>query len=192
MANSSLPDREKTLRWLRAGTEMARRQHGERATHSHAIWALLTEAVDLLDRSPDNERRWLTSGTRSGGIMPIGLSEREALQLERLQMVSAIQPATGAPGYQAQAEDHERMMDVMSWLRWCNPPQGAQRLQKAAVQLARGGDVEAVHRIYAPNRKRSRQTINEIRSRVAGFIFTGLYRDLAIVRTDGASFASQW
>lgn len=179
-------DRDQFLRWLRFGTRLAQEVYGEKATPQQAVWLLIVDAVDLLDKTPDQERRWLSSGTRSAGIQPIGLTAYEAELLEITRINAAIHPADKKANYAPAPDDHDRMMGVLGWLRWCGKARNPQRLTKAAMQLARGGDTEAVHRIYAPRRKRNRQTISEIKARTIGYILAGL-RDAGIV-TEGATF----
>lgn len=179
-------DRDRVLRWLRIGTRLAQEVYGEKATASHAVWLLIVDAIDLLDKTPDQERRWLSSGTRSGGIQPIGLSTYEAELLEIIRINAAMHPADKKARYEPAPDDYDRMMGVLGWMRWCNKARNPQRLTKAAIALARGGDSEVVHRIYAPNRKRNRQTISEIKTRTIGYILAGL-REAGIV-VDGASF----
>lgn len=195
MALSLSPDdRYRILRQLSHGAELARSRHGDRATHHRVIWALIEEAVDVLDRLPDQDRRWLTSGTRSGGWNMVGLSDVEAADLERIRILCAMKPYDGQAGYTPQRDDTDRAVDVMGWLRWCAPKddtasEKSRRLVKAAVALARGGDTEAVHRIYDPKGKRyHRQMIHEIRKRCADLVLRGLREDCNIIPGSGLSF----
>lgn len=179
--NSPLPDPGRALSYLDHGAGLARALRGDKAKPADAVWCLVTEAVDLVDRLPDQERRWLTSGHRSGGWSNTGLTASELQEIERIRAMSGIAPLQGEARYQPQKSDLERALDVLEWLRWLNGARHPRRLTKATVALARGGDHEAVHRLYAPNRKPNRQTIHEIKTRAAAFILRGLKNDLGIV-----------
>jgi len=185
----SREDRDRFLGWLGHGAGLAWELKKEQARHSDVIWSLLVEAVDLLDRTPDQEKRWLTSGTRSGGWNMVGLTPQELKEIEKLRTLSAMKPYDGTAKYAPQRNDLERALGVLEWLRWCNGTRNSQRLVKAAIALARGGDTEAVHRIYHPNKnKRDRRTIYEIRTRVTGYILSGLRKDCGIVPGEWLSF----
>lgn len=182
-------DRGMLLRWLDHGVELAQELKGERAGHRDVIWSLLVEAVDLIDRTPDQEKRWLTSGTRSGGWNMVGLTIADLREIERLRILSSMKPFDGMAKYAPQRDDLERCMGVLEWLRWCNGARNALRLVKAAVVLARGGETEIVHKIYSPARKKqSRQTTYEIKTRVVGYILRGLREDCGIIPGEGAAF----
>jgi hypothetical protein len=186
--SSLLEDRTKALGWLAHGGELAEALKGDQARHSDVIWQLLIEAVEVIDKTPDQERRWLTSGQRSGGWNMVGMSRAELVELEKHRLLSAMKPFDGRATYGPQQDDSERALGVLAWLRWCNGARGSERLTKAAVALARGGDLEVVHRLYCPTRKPNRQNIHEIRIRTVGFILTGLKTDLGIVPGDGITF----
>lgn len=185
---SSPDDRSKALRWLGYGSELAKDLHGERASHRDAIWCLLCEAVQVVDRLPDQERRWLTSGTRSGGWNMVGMSLAELREIERIRLLSAMKPYDGSARVSPQSEAIDRALDILGWLNWCNVARMPQRLKKAAIALARGGDTDAVHRIYCPNRKLNRQNISEIKTRTIGFILTGLKNEAGIIPGEGSTF----
>ena len=51
--------------------------------HTDVIWQLLVEAVEVIDKTPDQERRWLTSGQRSGGWNMVGMSRAELVEIEQ-------------------------------------------------------------------------------------------------------------
>jgi hypothetical protein len=186
--SSSLEERTKTLSWLAHGGELAVALKGDLAKHSDVIWQLIVEAVEVIDKTPDQERRWLTSGNRSGGWNMIGMSAQEMKQIERDRLLSAMKPFDGQANYAPQRDDVERSLGVLAWMRWCNSARMADRLTKAAIALARGGDQEIVHRLYCPTRRPNRQNISEIRSRTVGYIQTGLRKDLGIVPGDGLTF----
>jgi hypothetical protein len=142
---------------------------------------LIVEAIDIVDRLPDQERRWLTSGTRSGGWNMVGMTITELREIELLRVLSGIKPFDGTSRTQPQRDDTDRAMSVLEWLRWCNRTRNSERLVKAGVLLARSGEIEAVHRTYSPNRQtRSRQTTYEIKTRITGLILTGLESDHGI------------
>jgi hypothetical protein len=160
--SSLLEDRIKTMSWLTHGGELAVELKGDRAQHKDVIWQLLVEAVEVIDKTPDNERRWLTSGQRSGGWNMIGMTRADLKQIEQIRLLSAMKPYDGATKYAPQRNDVDRAIGVLDWLRWCSSARLADRLTKAAVALARGGDQEVVHRLYCPNRKPNRQNANEM------------------------------
>jgi hypothetical protein len=189
--SSSLEDRTMVLGWLAHGSELAFDLKGDRAKHSDVIWQLIVEAVEIIDKTPDQERRWLTSGNRSGGWNMIGMSRADLIEIERIRLLSAMKPYDGQTKYAPQRNDVERALGVLAWMRWCNVARLPQRLTKAAIALARGGDHELVHRLYCPTRKPNRQNINEIKTRTVGFILTGLKKELGIVPEAGLSFEEQ-
>jgi hypothetical protein len=186
--SSSLEDRNKTLSWLTHGGELAVALKGGLASHSDVIWQLLVEAVEVIDKTPDQQRRWLTSGQRSGGWNMIGMTRQDLQEIERIRLLSSMKPYDGATKYAPQRNDVERALGVLAWLRWCNSARLPDRLTKAAVALARGGDQEIVHRLYCPTRKPNRQNVSEIRTRTVGFIQTGLKKDFGIAPAAGVSF----
>lgn len=188
MQMPSSEDRRKALSWLNHGVELARSLKGEQIKVRDVIWCLLTDAIDMIDRTPDQERRWLTSGSRSGGWGMVGMSAAELQQIERIRILSAMTPCDSGNRYSPQQNDLERALGVMSWLRWCNSARQPERLTKAAVVLARNGDHEAVHRIYCPTRKPNRQNINEIKTRTVGYILNGLKNVMGIVASDDLKF----
>lgn len=186
---SPTEERAQILRWLSHGAELAWGRHGERATHDHVIWCLVEEAIDILDRQPDQEKRWLTSGTRSGGWNMVGMTISEALQMEEIRILCAMKPYDGNASYKPQRDDVEKAMTVLDWVRFCHDMHNGKALVKAIVALARGGDAEIVYRIYDPARKRkwSRQMIHEVRKRCATYIRAGLQRQ-GIIASHGTSF----
>ena len=200
MASSHSPeDRQRYLRWLDQGVELARAKHGSRASYRHVIWLLIEKAVEDIDSDFDQQHRWLTSGTRSGGWNAVGLTHAELRELERIRVLSSIAPYDGPSRHMPSATDIERAVDVLTWLRWIGHTKAHQdidakaerdkRLQKAAMTLARCGAVEAVFRIYGPERTRPRQVVHEIKTRTIGAILRGLREDLGIVPADdGLSF----
>lgn len=181
-------DIEDALTWLDHGAELARDLKGTKAKHSDVIWELLVEAVEVIDKTPDRERRWLTSGTRSGWKSP-GLSRADLIGLERIRFLNSMKPYDAEQTrYLPQGDDEERGLGVLAWLRWLHTAPSGDRLSKAAVALARDGDCEIALMLYCPGRKSDRQNIHEIKIRTTGFIQTGLKKDLGIVPGDGISF----
>lgn len=180
--------RAQAIGWLTHGCELAASLKGDRATSKDAIWQLLVEAVETIDKTPDQERRWLTSGQRSGGWNMVGMTRADLQEIEKVRLFSAMKPYDGQTKYSPQRNDVDRALGVLEWLRWCSSARLADRLVKAAVALARGGDAEIVHRIYCPTRKPNRQNIHEIRTRTVGFILRGLKEHLSIVPSDGLQF----
>jgi hypothetical protein len=177
-----------TLGWLAHGGELALALKGDQSRHSDVIWQLLVEAVEVIDKTPDSERRWLTSGQRSGGWNMVGMSRAELVEIEKIRLLCAMKPFDGNTKYAPQRDDTERALGVLAWLRWCNSARLPERLTKAAIALARGGDQEIVHQLYCPTRKPNRQNFHEIRTRTVGFILTGLKADLGIVAGEGITF----
>ena len=64
-----------------------------------------------------------------------------------------MKPFDGKTKYAPQRDDVDRALGVLAWMRWCNAARLPERLTKAAIALARGGDQELVHRLYCPTRK---------------------------------------
>ncbi|MEE9481771.1 hypothetical protein [Methylobacterium ajmalii] len=180
-------DRQKALRWLTHGVELAVGLKGARTTHRDVLWRLLGDAIEIMERVPDQERSWLSSGTRSGGWgAAAGLTRVELLEIERLRVLSSMMPFDGPSRCLPQRDDIERAVGVMTWLRWCSEGDD-HRLQKAAIALARGSE-DAAARIYRPG-GRMRQVTYEIRSQFSGRVLKGLARDAGIVPArDGLHF----
>lgn len=184
-------DIDDALCWLDHGAELARDLKGTRAKHRDVIWQLLIESIEVIDKTPDQERRWLTSGTRSGW-RSVGLSHADLIALERLRVLSAMKTFDDdVTKYLPQRDDEERAMGVLEWMRWVHAAPSGDKLRKAAVALARGGDSEIVHRLYCPGRKPSPQNVFEVKVRTAGLILTGLRDDFGIVPGSGISFRRQ-
>lgn len=182
-------DLDDALCWLDHGVELARDLRGDKAKHRDVIWQLLVEAVEVIDKTPDQERRWLTSGLRSNWKHPTGMSHADLIALERVRVLSAMKPFdTDQTKYSPQRDDEERAMGVLAWMRWVRAAKSGDRLSKAAIALARSGDSEIVQKIYCPTRKPSAQNVYEVKIRTAGLIMTGLRDDLGTVPGDGISF----
>lgn len=181
-------DIDAALSWLHHGAKLANNLKGDKAQHRDVIWELIVEAVEVIDKQPNRERRWLTSGDRSGWKSP-GLSRADLIDLERIRFLSGMKPFDhDATRYLPQRDDEERALGVLEWMRWLNAAKSGDRLSRAAIALARGGDHEIVHRLYCPGRKPHRQNVREVRTRTIGQIRTGLKNDLGIVPADGISF----
>jgi hypothetical protein len=187
-SSSLLEKRTKAIGWLTHGGELAVALKGERACHSDVIWQLIVEAVEVIDKTPDNERRWLTSGHRSGGWNMIGMTRADLVEIEKIRLLSGMKPFDGQTKYSPQRNDVDRALGVLEWMRWCNVARLPKRLIDGAIVMARGGDTEMVKKAYCPNHKITRQGYNEIRARTIGFIKRGLKMDLSIVPGDGISF----
>ncbi|TYO65429.1 hypothetical protein FXV83_15955 [Bradyrhizobium hipponense] len=189
LSTSVEQDATLVLGWLRRGAELAYDLKGyEEARHNDVIWQLLVESVAIVDKLPDQEKRWLTSGRRSGGWNMIGMSRAELIEIERIRLLSAMKPFDGDTKTAPQRDDIDRALGVLEWLRWCNCARMPKRLVKAAMALARGGDKDIVHRHYRPNSKPKHTDIHEIRTRTVGFILKGLKNDLGIVPGNGITF----
>src|SRR4051812_42534738 len=87
-------DIDTALKWLSHGEKLACALKGDKARHTDVVWQLLTEAVEVIDKQPDQERRWLTSGNRSSWKAP-GLSRADVIALERVRLLSAMKPHDG-------------------------------------------------------------------------------------------------
>jgi hypothetical protein len=173
-------DRERALSWLDHGVELAREKYGASATYRHVLWLLIHEALDLLDRVPDQEKRWLSSGTRSGGWSSVGMTREELLEIERLRVMASMMPFDGATRYQPQRNEVDRSLGILEWLRWCSKGDD-HSLQKAVVLLAKGAEDAAVKAFSKPGRTRLRQVGYEIRTQAIGLILKGLREDAGIV-----------
>ncbi|TXM69626.1 hypothetical protein [Methylobacterium sp. WL120] len=173
-------DRERALRWLDHGVGLARDRFGGGSNYRHALWLLITESLDLLDRVPDQEKRWLSSGTRSGGWNAVGMTKHELVEIERLRVLSAMKPFEGQSRYMPQRNDVERSVGVLEWLRWCSK-EDDHSLQKAVVLLAKGAEDEAAKVLNKHGRTRIRQVSYEIRTRALGRILKGLREDAGII-----------
>lgn len=181
MRTSFTPEeRGKILGWLDHGVELARARFGARATVRQVIWQLITDSLDLLDRVPDQEKRWLSSGTRSGGWNAVGMTKVELVEIERLRVLSAMKPFDGQTRYLPQKDDVSRSLGVLEWLRWCSRGDD-HSLQKAAVLLAKGSEDLAIKALPRFDQSRRRQAAYEIRNRVTGRILQGLKDDAGIV-----------
>jgi hypothetical protein len=181
-------DRERALSWLDHGVELARDRYGDRANYRHVLWLLLNEAFDLLDRVPDQERRWLSSGTRSGGWSQIGMTREDLLEIERLRVMSSMMPFDGTTKYMPQRNEVDRSVGILEWLRWCSSGDD-HRLQKAVVLLAKGAEDAAAKAFSIPGRTRIRQVGYEIRTQAIGRILKGLREDARIIPSpDGLHF----
>jgi hypothetical protein len=177
-------DRERILRWLSHGVALARDLKGDRARNSDAIWLLFTEALDIFDRVPDQERSWLTSGLRSGGWSSVGLTLAEAREIERVRLHCGMKPYDGPAGRVIEAAAVDRALDVLCFMRWFGAYVKSDRveaMQRATLALARGGDQEAFHRAWSPGRKLTRQGVAHFRQVVFGHVLAGLRNDLGIV-----------
>jgi hypothetical protein len=188
--SSRLEDRTLALGWLAHGGELAVALRGGQARHSDVIWQLLVEAIEVIEKTPDQERRWLTSGNRSGGWNMVGMTRAELIEIEKIRLLSAMKPFDGSAKVLPQRDDIDRALGVLAWMRFCVSARIPERLTKAAVALARGGDSELVHKIYRPTnpRSRDRQVSYDIRTRTVGFITTGLRKTLGIIPGDGITF----
>jgi hypothetical protein len=183
-------NRAKALGWLAHGAKLAGALKGNQAKHADAVWELIVEAVEVIDKTPDQERRWLTSGNRSGWKAP-GLSRADLIVFERVRFLSGMTPYDGnATKYMPQRDDEERTLGVLAWMRWVNAVKSGDKLSRAAIELARSGDLEIVAQLYAPTRtSRHRQLAYEIKTRTVGLIEVGLRDDLGIVLSNGISFS---
>lgn len=183
-----MTDADRQLRWLARGAERAQAIHSDRARHTHAVWEAVREGLELVEQTEDQEKRWLSSGTRCSLAALQGMNTQEALELEIEQLMAAMGtqptrvdrgPATG---------DHAYMMDVLDWLRFCvskNDPDN--RLGKAAAALMKGAGPETVSKIMG--RKVSRQTAADMRDvRIPRAILKGLRESYGIVPGDGITF----
>lgn len=148
--------------------------YGEKARHAHVIWLLLEEAVELIDRTPDQDKRWLSSGYRSGGWNMVGMSVTDVIEIERLRILSAMHPGdTSSP--MAQMDDHVRMMDVLDWMRFLNEAKDYDLLRKAALTLIRTGKADDL--IKTMDRSSTAKAVRSVKQRCTGMIMTGLKKN---------------
>jgi hypothetical protein len=173
-------DRPKLLRWLTHGVELARDLHGPKADHRQAVWCLIVEALETFDRVPDQERRWLSSGTRSGGWNAVGMTAHDLLEIEQLRILSAMSPFEESSKVSPQRDAVERAAGVLNWLRWCSKGDD-HRLQKAVVHLAKGQEGLAIIASGVPRGRRASQVSYELRTKAVGLILRGLREDAGIV-----------
>lgn len=176
------PDqRQRYLRWLRHGATLARDFHGVGARPAQAIWCLLIEALETMARVPDQEKRWLSSGTRSGGWgMAGGMTRAELEEIERLRILSAMSPFEEGAKVSPQRDAVERAVDVLDWLRFTSKDDD-HRLMKAAVHLAQGREGLAGLALGKGAGSRTRQVAYEIRTQTVGRILRGLRETAGIV-----------
>lgn len=185
-------DRERALSWLGHGVELAREKYGASASYRHVLWLLINEALDLLDRVPDQEKRWLSSGTRSGGWSAVGMTREELLEIERLRVMASMMPFDGPTRYSPQRNEVNRSLGILEWLRWCSRGDD-HSLQKAVVLLAKGAEDAAVKAFSKPGRTRLRQVGYEIRTQAIGRILKGLRDDAGIIPApDGLNFVEAY
>lgn len=176
------------MSWLGHGVELAQDKYGATATYRHVLWMLISEALDLLDRVPDQEKRWLSSGTRSGGWSQIGMTREDLLEIERLRVMSSMMPFDGTTKYTPQRNEVDRSVGILEWLRWCSTGDD-HRLQKAVVLLAKGAEDAAIKAFSLSGRTRIRQAAYEIRTQAIGRILKGLREDAGIIPSpNGLSF----
>jgi hypothetical protein len=181
--------RNRALRWLGHGAELARSRFEGRPKPWHTIRVLLEDALQIMERIPDEEKRWLNSASRSGGWSSVGMTQAELAEIERIRVLAGIKPFDGQARTLPQRDDVERALGVLEWLRFCNSDRDPEhRLQKAVVQLARG-NTEAAVRIYGNGRMRFAQVEYEVRTKGIGRIISGLRKTLGIVpAADGSGF----
>jgi len=168
-----LPDNQ-ILRWLQHGASLALREKGEAASHRDVIWKLIEDAIESINKLPDQERRWLSSGTRSGGWGQVGEEARDIRELEKNRVLSGMKIADGDATYSPQSADIDRAMGVLEWLNALHQHRNGDRLKKAAVLLASKGDTDAVAKVFSPNRKPGRRMVYEIRSMATSIILAHL------------------
>lgn len=169
------------LEALDHGGRLALALHGPEASPAQILWCLIQDAIAAVDSLPDQDRRWLKSGFRSGGWANIVNTKWDVALVERLRLMSAMKPTDdGEPKTQPQRREIDRALDVLEWLRWCLPARQGPELVRAAVALARGADSASVMRLYSPQtpgrepRSRRRQLAYTIKNRVATALLRGL------------------
>lgn len=175
------------LGWLRHGAELAIKRRGEKANRTDVIWSLIEEAVETIDRHPDQERIWLGSGRRCVLASMVVVTKTDLSDLERLRYLSAMKPYDGPASTVPDPDAIERSLDVLEWLQWSDDEDPI-RMQKAAIALARHGDHEVFYRVWCRKKPRHRNTLSDFKQRCAGWIITGLRRDYGIVPAGGVEF----
>lgn len=169
----------RNLRWLRAGRSIATSAHGLPPSPFNDIWVSLVDAVEMIDRVPDREKGWLTSGKRAQ-VFGFATTREDVQLLEFL--LHTIGESTFSQietKVDLVADDHERMLDVLAWLRYCDRARQPVVFKKAIVELARGRSSEAVRTLIG-ERDLSRQAVYQMKVRAVNFIREGLERDFGI------------
>lgn len=156
-------------------------------TPRELLWLLFADAVDTQRKMKNVERAMVS---RVGSAMPASRdTEREAhvRELSRLQ--------DGMPQYDAtevrvvvHQSAADRMVDIMDLLRFVRAGrqgQDALRYKRTFLAHAGGHGVEFCTRVWDKHRVdiMSRQSLNDIKSRVLGQILAGIEKDFGLVRT---------
>lgn len=173
---------ERARRWLTDGFRLTQARGLAPAPHT-IIWQLILDAVTIIEGLPDQEKKWLTSGSRSGGWNMIGMTADDAREIERARLMTGMAPGDHLKG-SSQALDVERAVGVTEWLRYCQTPRLKVSLSKAAYLLAMGRREEACVWFRPNNRaatSRQRDKIcSEIRLQACGMILSALGRDFGL------------
>jgi hypothetical protein len=180
---------DRCLRWLRHGRVLSTEIYGVKAGPFQDVWTLLVEAVEMIDRTPDRERGWLTSGNRA---QVFGF----AVTKEDIKILNTLLEAIGETTFSQQGtrvdlvnDDHERMLDVLEWLRYCDRARQPNQFRKVIMAMARGGDNDVVRKLLKKSGNLDRRTIHMMRVRAVNFIIDGLNKDFGIVY-DGRQWAT--
>lgn len=167
-------DAERAAQHLAGGVERCPPGTGTRIV----LWTMIVDAVDMVERLDDKERRWLSSGFRSNGWHAVVNRLIDRREMERHRIHSGISIAEGQPYYAPQGQSVERTLWVLSWLSWVHAdPRRGPDLVKAAVLLAKGREQHAAELMP---RTRSRQVSYEIKNRVSDHVRRGLKREYGI------------
>lgn len=154
------------------------------------VWDLLVDAARTIESLPDQDRRWLSSGSRSGGWNMIGMSSSEARAIEKARLMSGIMPGD-ALKMSAQAVDVDRAIDVIEWLRFCQSERRGLVLQKSAYWAAAGHAMRAQAH-FRPAAPKKQRTLNklmlEIKAQATGLILLGFTETFGITQGPDGTF----
>lgn len=156
---------------VRRGIEHALNRTGK-ARPADVVFAVLGEAVEILNAMPDQERSWLSQGKRTTWRPVGGLTKAEVGVIEKGRVLSgiAVGDNSSRPG---SGQDVSRSLIALEWAKWLISDRDP-GLRKAALLLASGDDRGLAARVWRPNRKYSRTSVHEIRIRAAQAIIRGL------------------
>lgn len=184
--NALLREAERQLRHLDYGMEMAQLVYGDKARQSHAIWALIVEAVDLQNSLPDQDARFHRAGKATNFSPPMSTGfEARLAEVERLLMTG--NRGIGSSVLTATPPDHERMLDVLGWLSFINVGRDPRRMRRAVLAMAQGGDSGAVRKVMG-NHRMSRAAVHDLKVRAIRRIQIGLEEKWGIY-LDGDGFS---
>lgn len=177
---------ERARAFLRSGAERC-----PPGTHPRIVmWTMIVDAVDMVERIDDKERRWLSSGFRSNGWHAVVNRLLDRREMERHRIHSGISIAEGQPYYAPQGGSIDKSLWTLSWFSFVHAdPRRGPELVKAAIMLAKGREQHAAEILQ---RTRSRQIAYEIKNRVADRVKRGLKDTYGIVVEDEIAAAQDF